>query len=181
MIGNVLCRYSNTLLVSLNNRISVREGTSVEGMLPRPRAIAIPPSRAPSGIPQVRLEKVTVSQSFNQGVQSGGDGTREGIIGEYCVISFLVCLSRIRSEQQISHHLWFQWQARMPPDSLIECTLQDRGYVMSSIHAAKVRIIPATVSIIVELNTVTLSGHWVFRAALALCSHGVRPSLFKNV
>jgi len=82
--------YSNTLLVSLNNRIAVREGTSVGGTLPKPRATTAPPLRAPPGIPQVRLEKVTVSQSFNQGIQSGGDGTREGTID---ITSFMVSVA----------------------------------------------------------------------------------------
>ena len=67
--------------------------------MPRSREIAAPPPTAPSSIPQVRLEKVMVSQSFNQGLQSGGDGTREGTIGEYCGAPFFVCLSRTRPEQ----------------------------------------------------------------------------------
>ena len=42
---------------------------------------------------------------------------------------------------------------------------------MNSIHAAKVRIIKATVSMFVGLNTVASSGNWAFRAAPLLCSH----------
>jgi len=99
---------------------------------------------------------------------------------------FLLAIQEPDPNKQISHHLWFQWQARMPSDSLIECTLQDRievGWLRhefyprgQSPHNPKL----ATVSIIVGLNTVALSSHWVFRAVLALCSHGIRLSLFKN-
>ena len=51
---------------------------------------------------------------------------------------------------------------------------------MNSIHAAKVRIIKATVSMFVGLNTVASSGNWAFRAASLLCSHDIRLSLLKN-
>ena len=47
---------------------------------------------------------------------------------------------------------------------------------MNSTHAAKDRIIIATVSIIVGQNTATSSGHWVFSAALALCFYDLRLS-----
>ena len=40
---------------------------------------------------------------------------------------------------------------------------------MNSIHAAKVRIIKATVSMFVGLNTVASSGHWVFHTS-SLCA-----------
>jgi len=94
--------YSNTLLVSLNNRISIREGPSGGGLLPRSREIAAHPPSAPSSIPQVRFEKVMVSP-FNQGPQSGGDGTREGTID---ITSFMVSVAGQDAVGQSHHRMY---------------------------------------------------------------------------
>jgi len=70
--------YSNTLLVSLNNRISIRDESFRRGALPRHRTFTATSSRMPSGILPVGLEKF--SHTFKEGTESGENETHERII-----------------------------------------------------------------------------------------------------
>jgi hypothetical protein len=81
-IGKFWDRYSNTLLVSLNNRISIRErreGTSVRGALPAFQTPAALTSGVPSSIVHVELEKSP--HTFKEREQSGEDEGQERVIG----------------------------------------------------------------------------------------------------
>jgi hypothetical protein len=84
-------RYSNTLLVSLNNRVSIRVESSGRGALPRsPPPVAIPPLRRPSNILPTGLEKFphafegTHAFEGKMAPTSGEGGARERVISEYC-------------------------------------------------------------------------------------------------
>jgi len=74
--------YSNTLLVSFNNRVSVRDESSGNGALPKPPEshlpLGVPPSRRCSDILPAELEKFP--HAFEGGMTLGKDGAREGVI-----------------------------------------------------------------------------------------------------
>jgi hypothetical protein len=86
MIGERWHRYSNTLLVSLNNRVSVRDESSGSGALPKPPQhhlpVTVPPSRRPSDVLPAELEKFP--HAFEGGMTSGKDGARGRVISENC-------------------------------------------------------------------------------------------------
>lgn len=69
------------------------------------------------------------SRSLNRStkgcVQEGMGHARVPLVST-ALFPVLLAIQEPDPNKQISHRLWFQWQARMPSDSLIECTLQDR-------------------------------------------------------
>jgi hypothetical protein len=83
MVGMYLRRYSNTLLVSLNNRISIREESQARGGL----LASEPMTRGHSGAVQLELGKI--SYTSQERSQSGEDG----ITSECCHNSFSGFLS----------------------------------------------------------------------------------------
>ena len=78
-------RYSNTLLVSLNNRISIREAPAREAGVGSP-AITVPVTshpRVPSGVVHVELEKPSAAmRRWPSGDGSGRDSGSVRVIGE---------------------------------------------------------------------------------------------------
>jgi hypothetical protein len=93
MVGKCWHRYSNTLLASLNNRISIREVSSARGALPTSRTLAAPTSKDPSSIVHVELEKSP--HAFKGRKESGEDKGQESVIGGYCGASFPSCPSTL--------------------------------------------------------------------------------------
>jgi hypothetical protein len=84
-------RYSNTLLVSLNNRISIREVSLGRGALLT--SGIRPTSMAKDGPSIVHLEIEKPPCAFGerkQSVESVEDDGREGVIGKWCGASFPV-------------------------------------------------------------------------------------------
>ncbi|KAI0000789.1 hypothetical protein BJV74DRAFT_820679 [Russula compacta] len=72
--------YSNTLLVSLNNRISIREGSTTRDAGRRSRTFTVPSSNDASSIVHLELEKT--SQMSKRRQELGEDERRGEIIGE---------------------------------------------------------------------------------------------------
>ena len=85
-------RYSNTLLVSLNNRISMREVSADRGTLLRSRTR--PASTTKDGLNVVHLEMIKKpSYTFREreiSRESVDDDRREGVIGKCCDAPFPV-------------------------------------------------------------------------------------------
>lgn len=84
-------RYSNTLLFSLNNRISMREVSRRRGALLSSRTR--PNSAAKDGLSVVHLEIERPPHAFEERKQSGEsveDGGREGVISKCCRAPFPV-------------------------------------------------------------------------------------------
>ncbi|KAI0252247.1 hypothetical protein BJV78DRAFT_1281811 [Lactifluus subvellereus] len=65
--------YSNTLLVSLNNRISIREASTGRGAVPRagPQAVTFPPSRVAAETRRLSLRKSSRFRRIKSGPKSG--------------------------------------------------------------------------------------------------------------
>ncbi len=80
--------YSNTLLVSLNSRIAIREESSSRRALPPNRTLTVSTSRNLSGIVHVKFE--SSPHAFEGRRQSGEDGSQAKATGECCGFSFLV-------------------------------------------------------------------------------------------
>lgn len=78
-------RYSNTLLVSLNNRISIREAPSRAAGVGSP-AVTLPLTfspRAPSSVVNVDLEKPSAAlEAWPSGDSAGRDNARVRVLGE---------------------------------------------------------------------------------------------------
>ena len=88
-------RYSNTLLVSLNNRISIREVLSGGGGLLT--SGTLPDFTAKDGPNIVRLEMEKPSYAFEERKQqeeSVEDDGRKGVIRKYCGASFPIFFQR---------------------------------------------------------------------------------------
>jgi hypothetical protein len=85
------CRYSNTLLVSLNNRISIREAPTGRGEVSsvRAQAITFPGTAFPrvaAETTEVELEKVP--EASGGWSQSTEDQSQERVLGEWWYSSF---------------------------------------------------------------------------------------------
>ncbi|KAH9981985.1 hypothetical protein BJV77DRAFT_1102887, partial [Russula vinacea] len=88
--------YSNTLLVSLNNRISIREESAARGASPTSGVLAAPNFEAESSTrsSSVHSELEKSPQAFKGRKLSGDseDEVQEKVIGGYCGTSFPNCL-----------------------------------------------------------------------------------------
>jgi len=70
--------YSNTLLVSLNNRISIRDESYARGALFRSQTMAVPSASSHSEVMHLELDKTRTSYASHERTCPGKDEGKEG-------------------------------------------------------------------------------------------------------
>jgi hypothetical protein len=87
-VGKCSCRYSNALLVSLNNRIYVREKSSAKGEQPSSRIVTLPPLSVSSESGVVHMARELPPSVFKGITQPGEGEEQEKVHGGCCEATF---------------------------------------------------------------------------------------------
>jgi hypothetical protein len=83
--GKCWCRYSNTLLVSLNNRISIREASTRQEAVSRTRSVTFHSTDLPRAAAEtVHIELEKPPRALSGWTHLGAGQSQERVIGEWC-------------------------------------------------------------------------------------------------